>query len=103
MSVWSQILFQERASPIIQLLSLFHDYTLSIIVFIVIFVMGVSLSIIRNRFISDFPVVTMVEVVWTVVPIIILFMVVVPSLQILYFMEENDSYLTLKVTGHQWY
>ncbi len=103
MSLWAQILFQERNSSIIQVLSLFHDYSLILIVIILVFVTGISFSILRNKFISDSVIITIVEVVWTIVPILILLMLVVPSLQILYYIEERDPYLTLKTTGHQWY
>ena len=103
MSVWSQLLFQERISPTMQLLSLFHDYSLAIISMILMFVGGVSISIALNTLASDSTIVTIVEVVWTVLPVVILVLLVVPSLQILYYMEENDPYLSLKVVGHQWY
>lgn len=86
-----------------QLLSLFHDYSLAIISIILMFVGGVSLSITLNRIISDSLIVTIVEVVWTILPVVLLVFLVVPSLQILYYIEENDPYLSLKVIGHQWY
>lgn len=103
MSLWSQVLLQERNRLTIQLLSLFHDYSLAIIVMIVSFVTGVSIFIISNKLISDSPIVTIVEVIWTIMPIVILILLAIPSLQILYYMEENDPFLTLKVIGHQWY
>lgn len=103
MSTWSQILLQERNRSIIQLLSLFHDYSLAVIVIILVLVIGASLSIITNKVISDSVIVTTVEVVWTVVPILILLILAVPSLQILYLIEEIDPYLTIKIIGHQWY
>lgn len=103
MSVWSQLLLQERFRPTMQLLSLFHDYSLAIITIILAFVTGVSLFIVSNKLISDSPIVTIVEVVWTITPVIILTFLVIPSLQILYYIEENDPFLTFKVTGHQWY
>lgn len=103
MSFWSQILLQERNSPTIQLLSLFHDYSLSIILIIVRFVFGVRFFIIINRIISRSPIVTLVEVIWTILPIIVLIFLAIPSLQILYYIEETDPYLTLKVIGNQWY
>lgn len=103
MSVWSQILIQERLRPAMQLLSLFHDYSLGIILIILSFVTGVALSIIRNILLSDSAIVTIVEVIWTILPVVILLFLAIPSLQILYFIEENDPYVTLKITGHQWY
>lgn len=103
MSSWAQILFQEGGRSIIQLLSLFHDYSLILIIIILIFVTGISVSMLRNQYLSDTVIVTMVEVVWTVVPVFILLLLAIPSLQILYYIEERDPYLTLKTTGHQWY
>lgn len=103
MASWSQLLLQESNRLSIQLLSLFHDYSLAIILFILFFVTGISIFIIINKLISDSPIVTLVEIVWTIIPIIILIILVIPSLQILYYIEENDPFLTLKVTGHQWY
>lgn len=103
MPIWSQLLIQERNSLVIQLLSLFHDYALAVIIIILIFVTGVSIFIITNKIISDSPIMTIVEVIWTVIPIVILAFIAIPSLQILYFREENDPFLTLKIIGHQWY
>lgn len=47
---------------------------------------------------------TMLEVVWTLVPVIILVIIVVPSMKMLYFMDKTQNpEMTLKVTGYQWY
>jgi cytochrome c oxidase subunit 2 len=47
---------------------------------------------------------TLLEVVWTGIPVLILFMIAVPSLKLLYFSDKaQDAEFTLKVTGHQWY
>lgn len=86
-----------------KILSSFHDYALALIVIILCFVTGVSAFIVSNSLISNSPIVTAVEVVWTVVPIVILIFLAIPSLKILYFTEERDPFLTLKVIGHQWY
>lgn len=86
-----------------ELLSLFHDYALSILGGILVFVAGLSLSMLTNRLVSDFVIVTSVEVVWTVVPIIVLFFLAIPSLRVLYFIDDVDPYVTLKVLGRQWY
>lgn len=103
MSVWSQLLLQESADTGVELLSMFHDYSLSIIVSILTFVGGISLSILFNSLVSDSVIVTLIEVVWTVIPIFVLFFLAIPSLRILYYMDETDPYITLKVTGRQWY
>lgn len=103
MSVWSQLLLQERVSPTIELLSLFHDYSLAIISMILVFVGVLTLSIVLNGFTADSGITTMVEVVWTVIPMIILVFLAIPSLKILYLIDDNEPYVTLKIIGRQWY
>jgi cytochrome c oxidase subunit 2 len=47
---------------------------------------------------------TLLEVAWTVIPIVILVGIAIPSFRLLYFMDRtHDAGLTLKVTAHQWY
>ena len=47
---------------------------------------------------------TLLEVAWTVVPIVILVVISVTSLKLLYFMDKtHNPEMTLKVIGHQWY
>ena len=46
----------------------------------------------------------MLEVIWTVVPVIILLVIAVPSFRLLYFTDRvEDADMTLKAIGHQWY
>ena len=45
-----------------------------------------------------------IEFIWTVIPAVLLAVLAIPSLQVLYFLDEvSDPRLTIKVTGHQWY
>jgi len=45
-----------------------------------------------------------IECIWTIIPAIILIQIAIPSLLLLYILEESiDSSLTIKVLGHQWY
>ncbi len=47
---------------------------------------------------------TLLEIIWTVVPVIIVAAIAVPSIKLLYFMDRTtDADMTLKVTGYQWY
>ena len=48
---------------------------------------------------------TLIEVIWTAVPILILIGIAIPSLKLLYFTERNpeQTEMTVKVIGHQWY
>ena len=63
MSVWSQCLLQERARIKMELLSLFHDYSLSIILIILVFVGGISFSMLTNSFVSDYLIGIFIEMV----------------------------------------
>ncbi|MGB1026589.1 MAG: cytochrome c oxidase subunit II, partial [Rhodospirillaceae bacterium] len=45
-----------------------------------------------------------IEVIWTLVPVLILIAIAVPSFRLLYFMDRTqDAEMTLKVIGYQWY
>ncbi len=106
-----QLGFQESATPTMTQLAWLHDkFLLYIITAITAFVLLLTLYIcIRYRRKAN-PVPsknthnTTVEIIWTVVPIIILVAIAIPSLRTHYFMErEVDAEMTLKVTGRQWY
>jgi len=90
----------------------FHNgYLLPIITGIVIFVFVLLLWVMLryNSKVNPKPSKTthntLIEIVWTVVPIIILIVIAIPSLKLLYYTERSpDGYdMTLKVIGHQWY
>jgi len=47
---------------------------------------------------------TLLEILWTAVPIVILVIIAIPSMKLLYYSDKTQNYdMTLKVTGHQWY
>ena len=47
---------------------------------------------------------TLLEIVWTAVPVLILVIIAIPSFKLLYFMDVMpETELTIKATGHQWY
>lgn len=47
---------------------------------------------------------TLLEVVWTLIPVILLIVIIIPSMKMLYFVDRtNDAEMTLKITGYQWY
>ncbi|NP_007565.1 cytochrome c oxidase subunit II (mitochondrion) [Alligator mississippiensis] len=97
--------FQDAMSPLMEELLYFHDHTLMILflisslVFYMIFALLFPKLYYPNT--SD---VQEVEVIWTVLPAIVLISIALPSLRTLYLMDEtNNPCLTIKVTGHQWY
>merc|ERR1712149_11845 len=76
-----------------------------ILVFIITFVMFIIITIILNSFINkNLLERQIIECIWTIIPAIILIQIAIPSLLLLYILEESiDSSLTIKVLGHQWY
>lgn len=90
-----------------------HDFHLLLLIIITIIVVVVMLLLayVMVRFSArNNPVPsktshnTLIEIVWTVVPIMVLLVIAVPSFKLLYFEEriENPE-LTIKAIGHQWY
>ena len=105
-----QMGFQEPRSPSAERIFAFHDLLLWIEGAIVIFVLALMIYIIIKFNSKSNPVPsttthnTLLEVVWTVVPILILVVISVPSLKLLYYTDRTDNpELTIKVTGNQWY
>lgn len=103
MSIWSQLLLQESISISTIFLRAFHDYSLGLIRLIFFFVRGVTISLFINNIPRNQPVVSRVEVIWTVLPVVFLIFLVIPSLRILYFIEETKPFINLKIIGNQWY
>lgn len=106
-----QLGFQLPYSPVMEKLETLHDLILlPIITVITIFVLILMVYIcVRFRRKAN-PVPsrtthnTLLEVVWTVIPIIILVIIAIPSLRVHYFMHNTaDAEMTLKITGRQWY
>nr|AJO61900.1 cytochrome c oxidase subunit II [Whitmania laevis] len=105
MAKWSQMVMQDSVSPSMSYISGFHDYMMLTMV-LVLSVIGYVLVLLimgrlTNRYILE---AQEIETVWTIVPALILIMMAVPSIQILYMVDEVvDPKLTIKVIGHQWY
>ena len=101
---------QAAASPVMEDVHWFGSFTFWIVIPIVLFV-AVLLAIVMIRFNaksnpnpSKTSHNTLLEVAWTVVPILILMVLAVPSFRLLYKqMEVPPADLTVKVTGYQWY
>ena len=107
-----QINFRPSATPVMDDIVDFHNLLLVIEVLIVLFVLGlmVYICVKFNAKANPVPSKTthnvFLEVVWTVIPIIILIVITVPSVKLLVFMDKAPKEkveMTLKVIGHQWY
>nr|WNH38175.1 cytochrome c oxidase subunit II [Cetostoma regani]BAH15236.1 cytochrome c oxidase subunit II [Cetostoma regani] len=100
-----QLGFQDAASPIMEEFIHFHDHTLMIVFLISSLVLYIIMAMVStkltNKYILDSQ---EIEIIWTVLPAVILILIALPSLRILYLMDEiNDPHLTIKAIGHQWY
>jgi cytochrome c oxidase subunit 2 len=104
-----QMGFQQSAAPTMDDIIWFHDFVLWIIIAITIFVLVLLLLVIvkfnakANPTPSRTTHNTLLEVAWTVIPVVILVVIAVPSFRIL-FVQLNipPSDLTIKATGNQW-
>lgn len=105
MSTWFQLGFQRSASPLMEQLIFFHDHALMILILITVlvgyFMISLFINSYINRFLLDGQV---IEIVWTVFPAVILVVLALPSLRLLYLIDEaGEPSLTIKALGHQWY
>lgn len=106
MSTWSQFNLQDAFSPVIEEFIYFHDFTNIILLFILVFVGVILARILSNKVIHKSLLEGQVlECIWTLIPALILIQIALPSLVLLYTLEEyrRDKGISLKATGHQWY
>nr|CAH69505.1 cytochrome oxidase subunit II [Coptotermes gestroi] len=105
MTTWLNMSLQDGASPIMEQLVFFHDHVLMIMLMITTTVSYMMITLIRNKQTSRFMLEgQMIETTWTIAPAIILVFIAMPSLRLLYLMDEvHNPTLTLKAVGHQWY
>jgi cytochrome c oxidase subunit 2 len=100
----------EGDTPVRDAISSFHNELLVIITLITIFVLGLLVYTMVRFNAKRHPVPsttthnTLLEVVWTAVPVLILVAIAIPSFKLLYYENRTEKAdFTLKVTGHQWY
>ncbi len=106
-----QLGFRPPISPTAEEIHWFNDVILlPLVIAIVVFVMGLLVYVIwrfsekRNPTPSKTTHNTAIEVLWTAVPLMILFVIAIPSFKLLYFADRiEEADMTLKATGRQWY
>jgi cytochrome c oxidase subunit 2 len=105
MATWAQLNFQDAASPIIEQISYFHDHTIIVLVIITIVVAYVISSLFWNKNVNrNLLDGQKIETAWTVLPVFVLIIIALPSLRLLYLLDEvSEPSVTLKTVGHQWY
>nr|WNH38420.1 cytochrome c oxidase subunit II [Schismorhynchus labialis] len=101
----SQLGFQNAASPVMEEMVHFHDHALMIVFLISTLVLYIIVAMVTTNLINLYIIDSQViEIVWTVLPAVILVFIAIPSLRILYMMDEiSDPHMTVKAIGHQWY
>nr|YP_009739566.1 cytochrome c oxidase subunit II [Orthaga olivacea]QIC20462.1 cytochrome c oxidase subunit II [Orthaga olivacea] len=105
MATWSNLNLQNSASPLMEQIIFFHDHTLIILLMITILVGYIMFNLFFNKFINRLLLEgQMIELIWTILPAITLIFIAIPSLRLLYLLDElNNPLITLKSIGHQWY
>ena len=105
-----QMNFPASYGPLMDKVASLHDLLLVIITVISVFVLALLLYVMWRFHASRNPVPTTIthntflEIAWTIIPILILVVMAVPSFRLLYYGDKApDAALTIKVTGHQWY
>nr|ALO76620.1 cytochrome c oxidase subunit 2 [Lema sp. LEM01] len=105
MTTWKTLLLQDSSSPSMEQLIFFHDHTLLILTIVTILVGQLLMTLFFNKFqhrnlLEN----QLIEIIWTIMPAIILIFVAIPSLRLVYILDEtNNPTITIKSIGHQWY
>lgn len=82
-----------------------HDFINIILLFVITFVGWVIVAILFNTRVNKTLLeMQMIESVWTIIPAVILVQIAIPSLILLYMLDESaDACISIKAIGHQWY
>jgi cytochrome c oxidase subunit II len=113
-SAW-QLGFQQAATPVMDNIVSFHTFVLYVIIAISLFVLALLLIIMvrfnarTNPTPSRTTHNTLLEVAWTLIPVVILVLIAIPSFRLLFFqltipaMSAEAGDVTIKATGKQWF
>jgi cytochrome c oxidase subunit 2 len=101
---------QESASPVMDNITWFHNFLFLLITVITLFVLALLIIVAVKFNAKANPVPsrtthnTLIEVAWTLIPVLILVGIAVPSFRLLFLeLDVPKADLTVKVTGKQWY
>jgi cytochrome c oxidase subunit 2 len=105
-----EIGMQPAFSPVKERIIELHDLVMVIITLIMLVVAGLLAWVVyrynakRNPVPSRLSHNTVLEVAWTVIPVLILIIIAIPSFRLIYYQDRTpDPDMTVKVTAHQWY
>nr|DBA43704.1 TPA_asm: COX2 [Bombus melanurus] len=105
MSTWNMLMFQDSNSFYSDNLISFHNLTMMMMMMIITLTMFFILDFSMNKFLNLSLLKNhTIEIIWTMIPMIILMIICFPSLKILYYIDEiMNPYFSIKAIGHQWY
>jgi cytochrome c oxidase subunit II len=102
--------FQESATPVMDYITWFHNWLVGTITVITLFVLVLLIAVVVKFNARANPVPsrtthnTLIEVAWTLIPVLILVAIAVPSFRLLFLqLDTPKADLTIKATGKQWY
>jgi len=103
-----QMGLQDPATPSMEGMIFFNSFLTIILITIGVFVCWMLLKVLTffvlNKNIQKFTHSSLLEILWTLVPAVILLIIAIPSFSLLYSLDETiNPSITLKVIGHQWY
>nr|AML26233.1 cytochrome c oxidase subunit II [Scirtidae sp. BMNH 1274304] len=96
---------QDAFSPLMEFIIQFHDYAMMILLMITALVGFLMISLFYNKYNYRYLLEGQtIEIIWTILPAIILIFIAFPSLHLLYLLDEiNNPLISIKTIGHQWY
>nr|ADY06441.1 cytochrome oxidase subunit II [Echidnophaga gallinacea]AEM23938.1 cytochrome oxidase subunit II [Echidnophaga gallinacea]AEM23940.1 cytochrome oxidase subunit II [Echidnophaga gallinacea]AEM23941.1 cytochrome oxidase subunit II [Echidnophaga gallinacea] len=105
MNTWMNINLQNSNSPLMEQLTFFHNHSMLIILLITMLIGYMMGSLFFNKFTNRMLLESQnIEIIWTILPAFMLIFIALPSLRLLYLIDDsNNPLLTLKTIGHQWY
>lgn len=105
MPIWINSYLQDSVSPTMEHLKFFHDHSIIVILSLsFIFIRLIIFSITNKKFDHFYLESQLMEFFWTFAPSLILIFLAIPSIKILYMLEEQiKPVISLKVTGFQWF
>nr|YP_011004278.1 cytochrome c oxidase subunit 2 [Ctenophthalmus yunnanus]WPS93666.1 cytochrome c oxidase subunit 2 [Ctenophthalmus yunnanus] len=105
MNSWSNMNLQNSSSPLMEQLMFFHNHSMIVIILITILVGYLMIMLFYNKYTNRMLMQSQnIEIIWTILPAITLIFIALPSLRLLYLLDDlNNPLITLKTIGHQWY
>nr|AFQ62330.1 cytochrome c oxidase subunit II [Dermestes peruvianus] len=105
MANWNMISLPDSASPLMEQLAFFHDHSMLILAMITVMVGYLMMSLFFNthnfRYLLESQ---SLEIIWTILPAVTLIFIALPSIRLLYLLDEIvNPMISIKTIGHQWY